>query len=418
MEENMRRVSSAMNNMDTQSALRLQESRLNRANNQIGSQQKIQQLREDPIAAGHLVRYQSYLGRVNMFEKNAATLTDQFALREGYMTNSLDIMQRVRELAVTGANGIYTPDDMKNMAMEVDELLKELVQNANAVSSDGNSIFGGTNTKATAFEVELGTVAGSPVALIESVRYNGNIDTNKVEVDENKYMDVDNAGNRTFWAEQQHIFGGRDASSWQASADSVISVDGVSVPVNVGDNIHALVAKINDSGAAVRASVDPVSGGLNLETTDARQLWLSDENGSVLNDLGIIKDASQKPPYNIGNSVRISGGSLFDTVIAFRNALLKGDVESIGGRVLGSLDSGISSLVTRIAKSGSEYERAQLAVVRNSANALAVTRQVSSEGDLDFTKAVTDMKMLDYAYQATLSNAGKMYSSTLLNYMR
>ena len=414
----MRRISSAMNNMDTQSALRLQESRLNRANNQIGSQRKIQQLRDDPISAGHLVRYQSYLGRVNTFEKNAATLTDQFSLREGYMTNSLEIMQRVRELAVTGANGVYTPEDMKNMAMEVDELLKELVQNANAISSDGNSIFGGTNTKSTAFEVEMGTVAGSGVALIESVRYNGNIDTNRIEVDENKYMDLDNAGNRTFWAEQQQIFGGRDALSWQASADSVISVDGVSVSVNAGDNVHSLAAKINESGAAVRASIDPVTGGLNLETTDARQLWLSDVKGGVLNELGIIKDSSQKPPYNIGNSVRVSGGSLFDTVIAFRDALLKGDVESVGGRVLGSLDNGISNLVTRIAKSGSEYERAQLAVARNSATALNVTQQVSSEGDLAFTKAVTDMKMLDYAYQATLSNAGKMYNNTLLNYMR
>ena len=414
----MRRISSAMNNMDTQSALRLQESRLNRANNQIGSQRKIQQLRDDPISAGHLVRYQSYLGRVNTFEKNAATLTDQFSLREGYMTNSLEIMQRVRELAITGANGVYTPEDMKNMAMEVDELLKELVQNANAISSDGNSIFGGTNTKSTAFEVEMGTVAGSGVALIESVRYNGNIDTNRIEVDENKYMDLDNAGNRTFWAEQQQIFGGSDALSWQASADSVISVDGVSVSVNAGDNVHSLAAKINESGAAVRASIDPVTGGLNLETTDARQLWLSDVKGGVLNELGIIKDSSQKPPYNIGNSVRVSGGSLFDTVIAFRDALLKGDVESVGGRVLGSLDNGISNLVTRIAKSGSEYERAQLAVARNSATALNVTQQVSSEGDLDFTKAVTDMKMLDYAYQATLSNAGKMYNNTLLNYMR
>ena len=414
----MRRISSAMNNMDTQSALRLQESRLNRANNQIGSQRKIQQLRDDPISAGHLVRYQSYLGRVNTFEKNAATLTDQFSLREGYMTNSLEIMQRVRELAITGANGIYTPEDMKNMAMEVDELLKELVQNANAISSDGNSIFGGTNTKSTAFEVEMGIVAGSGVALIESVRYNGNIDTNRIEVDENKYMDLDNAGNRTFWAEQQQIFGGRDALSWQASADSVISVDGVSVYVNAGDNVHSLAAKINESGAAVRASIDPVTGGLNLETTDARQLWLSDVKGGVLNELGIIKDSSQKPPYNIGNSVRVSGGSLFDTVIAFRDALLKGDVESVGGRVLGSLDNGISNLVTRIAKCGSEYERAQLAVARNSATALNVTQQVSSEGDLDFTKAVTDMKMLDYAYQATLSNAGKMYNNTLLNYMR
>lgn len=414
----MHRISSAMNNMDTQSALRLQESRLNNANNQIGSQRRIQQLRDDPISAGHLVRYQSYLNRVETFEKNAKTLSDDFVLREGYMSNSLEIMQRVRELAVTGANGIYSKEDMSNMAVEVDELLKELVQNANAISSDGNALFGGTNTKATPFEVEMGNVQGSGVPLIETVRYNGNIDTNKVEVDENKYLDVDNAGNRAFWAEQQQIFGGRDASAWQAATDSVISVDGVKININAGDNVYALASKINDSGAAVRASIDPVTNGLNLQTTDARQLWLQDVNGNALNELGIVKDSSQKPPYNLGNSVKVSGGSMFDVVIAFRDALLKGDTESIGGRVLGALDNGIDSLVTRVAKSGSDYERAQNNVLRNSNTKLNVTQQVSREGDLDYTKAITDLKMLDYTYQATLSNAGKMYSNTLLNYMR
>lgn len=414
----MRRISSAMTNMDTQANLRIQESRLNTANNQLGSQRRIQNLREDPIAAGHLVRYQSYLARVNTFEKNAAALSDQYSLREGYMNNSLDIMQRIRELAVTGANGVYNKDDLKNMSVEVDELLKELIQNANAVSADGNSLFGGTNSKSTPFEVEMGNVEGSGIPLIENVRYNGNIDSNKIEVDENKYMDVNNAGNRAFWAEQQQIFGSRDASSWQASGDSVISVDGVKININAGDNVYALAAKINDSGASVKASIDPVTNGLNFETTDARQLWLQDVNGSVLNELGIVKDASQKPPYNLGNSVRVSGGSMFDTVIAFRNALLKGDQEAIGGRVLGSLDSGISNLVNRIAKSGSEYERAQLNITRNGQTALNVTGMISREGDLDFTKAITDMKMLDYAHQATLSNAGKMYQNTLLNYMK
>ena len=141
----MQRISSQMNNNNTQSNLRLQESRLNKVNNQIGSQQKIQQLRDDPLAAGHMVRYQSYLTRVNNFEKNALTLSDQFSVRESYMTDSLDIMQRVRELAVTGANGIYNKDDLKNMATEVDELLKALIQNANAVSSDGNSTSANTN---------------------------------------------------------------------------------------------------------------------------------------------------------------------------------------------------------------------------------------------------------------------------------
>lgn len=414
----MHRISSNMNNMNTQSALRLQESKLNRANNQISSQNKLLNLRDDPIAAGHLVRYQSYLGRVKNFEKNALTLSDEFAVREGYMENSLEIMQRVRELAVTGANGIYNKEDMKNMATEVDELLKSLIQNANAIDADGKSIFAGTNTKATAFDIEMGNVEGSGVPLIQNVRYNGNIDVNQVEVDENKYLVNDNAGNKTFWAENQQIFGARDASQWQANRDGIISIDGVEIKISEGDNIYTVINKINKSDAAVKASLDPIRNGLNLETTDARQLWLQDVEGTALNELGMVKDASQRPPYNLGDGVRVAGGSMFDAVIAFRNALLSGDQEAIGGRVLGVLDQGINSLVTRLAKSGSEYERAQLNATRSSKLALDVTQQISREGDLDYTEAITNLKMLDYTNQATLSNAGKMYSSTLLNYMR
>lgn len=412
------RISSQLNNNRTQYNLRRQEVKRAKIDNQIGTQSKITSLRDDPIAAGHLVKYQSYLTRVNNFEKNAATLSDQFVYREGYMSNSLDVMQRVRELAVTGANGINTPEDLKNMAVEVDELLKELVQNANAIGPDGNSIFSGTNTDAAAFDVSYGAVPGSDVPLIEKVDYKGSIDLNKVEVDENKYISIDNSGNRVFWAENQMLFGGRDASEWQVKEDSVISVDGQKIVLETGDNVYALVSKINSSGAAVKASLDPVTRGLNLMTTDARQLWLEDLSGNALNDLGIIKDSSQHPPYNIGNSVRVSGGSLFDSVIALRDAMLSGDTESIGGKVLMSLDRGINTLTSRIAKSGSEYERLQNDITRNSATALNVNGQISREGDLDLTKTITDEKMLEYTQQATLSTAGKMYSSSLLNYMR
>ncbi len=90
----MSRISSNMANSSVQFNLRRQESKVNKANNQMGSQQRIEQLRDDPIAAGHLVRYQSYLTRVNNFEKNAQTLSDGYSLREGYMSSSLDMLQR------------------------------------------------------------------------------------------------------------------------------------------------------------------------------------------------------------------------------------------------------------------------------------------------------------------------------------
>lgn len=414
----MTRISSQINNSDTQYHLRRQEVNSNRLSNQIGNQSRISSLRDDPIAAGHLVRYQSYQGRVERFEKNAQTLADQFNVREGYINQNLQIMQRVRELAVGGASGTYTPDDLKNMATEVNELLKELVQNANAVGPDGNTLFSGTRTKGVAFDVVMGNVPGANEALIENVRYNGNVGINKVEVDENAYLEVDSSGNKTFWAESQRLMGQRDLSSWQALEDGVIGIDGVEVKVSSGDNVYALAAKINDSGVAVKAEIDPVTGGLNLTTTDSHQIWLEDKSGSSLSDIGMIKDKSQLPPYNIGNGVRVSGGSLFDSVIALRDAMLRGDNESIGGRVLGTIDQGISNLTTRLAKSGSDYERAVNNIERSKTNNLNVTALVSREGDIDITKAITDMKMMEYVNQATLSNAGKMYSSTLLDYMR
>ncbi len=408
-----------MANSDVQYNLRTQESKLNKMNNQIGSQQRILNLRDDPLGAGRLVRYQSYLTRLERFEKNAQTLTDQYSVAEGYMNQSLQIMQRIRELAVQGASGTYTPEDLKNMSGEVDELLKELVQNGNAIGPDGTRLFAGTRNDGDAFEIVMGDVPGASDAMIKQVRYNGTIDTNSVEVDELAYMDMNRAGNRIFWAEQQQLFSPIDATAYQVPADTSFSVDGREIKVAAGDNVYSIIAKINDSGAAVKAYLDPVTRGLNIETTDARQLWLEDLGGGrTLTDLGIIKDSSQRPPYNLSDSVKVAGGSLFDSVIALRDAMIAGDHESIGGRVLGSLDGAVSNLSARLAEAGSQYERAQANLARHSVNILNVNSHVSREGDLDFTQAITDLKMLEYVHQAGLSTAAQLYSNSLLNYLR
>ncbi len=414
----MRRVSTSLANNDVQYNLRMQESKANKMNNQMGSQRKIQDLRDDPLAAGHLVRYQSYLTRVERFEQNAKTLTDQYSVSEGYIRHSLDVMHRVRELAVAGANGVYTKDDMQNMASEVNELLKELVTSANAIGPDGTALFAGTRTKNTAFEIELGPVSGSGDALITDVRYKGSLNQNDIEIDEKAYMNLNRTGNSIFWAEEQTLFADRDASAYQVKSDSVINIDGKDIKLKAGDNVYSIISKINNSGAAVKAQLDPVTNGLNLRTTDARQLWLQDKKGSALFDLGLIKDASQRPPYNLGAAAQVSGGSLFDTVIAFRDALLRGDQESIGGRVLGGLDSGVGNLTRRIAETGAQYERAQVAISRSQTNNLNTNAMIAREGDLDITKGITDMKMLDYVKQATLSTAAKLYNTSLLNYIK
>lgn len=414
----MTRISSNMQNDDIQHALRRQESRLSRTNNQIANQRRIGNLRDDPLAAGHSVRYQSYLARLDRFEKNAKTISDQYKVTEGYMNQSLQVMQRVRELAVTGANGTYTPADLKNMAGEVDELLKELVQNGNATGPDGSRLFAGTKSFTEPFETVLGDVDGAGSAMITQVRYNGSVDPKHIEIDEQSYISTDQAGSRTFWAERQSLFSEVDATNYLVKADSAIEVDGVKVQLTAGDNVYAIISKINDSGAAVKAYLDPVTNGLNIGTTDSRQLWLRDaDGGDVLSSLGMVK-AGQQPPYNLAPSVRVSGGSMFDAVISLRDAMLAGDQEAIGSRVLGAVDGAVDNLTTRLAQVGSRFERAQATMARIDVQQVNVAAAESREGDIDFTKAVTDLKMYELTQQATLSTAGKLYSNTLLNYIK
>lgn len=414
----MSRISTNLQHDDTQYALRRQESKVSTLNNQISSQRKIQNLRDDPLAAGHSVRYQSYLGRLERFENNAKTVNDQFKVTEGYMNQSMQVMQRVRELSVAGANGVYSKEDLKNMGSEVNELLNELVLTGNASGPDGIKLFSGTKSYTEPFETVLGDIDGAGHPMIREVRYNGSVDAKNVEIDEQSFIQTDQAGNRTFWAERQSLFSEVDATSYTVKADTSIEVDGVSIPLNAGDNVHAIISKINDSGAAAKAYIDPVTNGLNIETTDARQLWLRDgEGGDVLSSLGMVK-SGQRPPYNIASSVKTSGGSMFDAVIALRDALLSGDQEAIGSRVLGAVDGSIDNLSTRLAEIGSRYERNQMTLARLDTQIVNVAAAESREADIDFTKAITDLKMYEYTQQATLSTAGKLYSNSLLDYIK
>jgi flagellar hook-associated protein 3 FlgL len=195
-------------------------------------------------------------------------------------------------------------------------------------------------------------------------------------------------------------------------------VDGVEVSIAAGDNGFRIAEKINRSGAAVTASIDPASGGLNLETTDSHQLWLKDTTGTTLADLGLIRDATQGPPHNIAPAANVTGGSLFDGIMALRDAMLKGDQEAIGGRILGALDQGLENLTRRIAEAGSAFERATANIHRNEESAFNVEQQIAREGDVDMAEALMDLANMDVTYRASRSSASKLYDTTLLNYMR
>jgi flagellar hook-associated protein 3 FlgL len=420
----MQRVSSDLMNDDMQFWARRRERDMASAETKMARQSRIENLRDDPLAAARATRYDSVGTRLQRFEKNAAWADDQYRVSEDYVRQTVDITQRLREIAVQGANGTYSKEDQKYMAQEVDQLLGEMVSMANSRGPDGSYIFSGDKSRTQPFREITGSAPGAAGEVTVGVQYLGAQDGPKAEISEGDYIPLSQSGSDVFWAERQQAVSSFDARDWRAAADATIVVDGKAVGIKAGDNVYAVAAKINDSGAAVKASIDPRSFSLALETTTAHQMRLEDgpatpgtPAGGVLKELGLLAPSGAAPD-NWAPSARVSGGSLFDAAIRLRDSLNRGDALETGGAALAGLDAGIDNLNRRVAEIGARSQRLQVVEARLNREIPDTAKLESEEADLDMTKAITDYKMLEYAHKASLGFAGRLFPQTLLDFLR
>ena len=414
----MRRVSTDLVNDDMQYWLRRRERDMASSETRMARQGRIESPRDDPLAAARAVRYDSVVERLQRFEKNAAYADDQYRVSEGYARQALEVAQRLRELAVQGANGIYSAQDRKSMAAEVDQLVAELVELGNARGADGTYLFSGDKSRTAPFRAVSGNAPGAEGETIVAVQYLGAAGGPQAEVAEGSYVPLSQPGSDVFWAERQQAISSFDAREWRALADSRIIVDGRQVQIKAGDNVHAVAAKINDSGAAVKATIDPRGFALSLEATSAHQLRIEDApGGSTLKELGLLAPTGS-PPDNWAPGARVSGGSLFDVAMRLRDSLNRGDALETGGAALAGIDAGIDNLTRRAAELGSRSERLQSTLARLNVEIPDTTKLLSAETDLDFSKAITDYRMLEYAQKASLGMAGRLLPPTLLDFLR
>jgi flagellar hook-associated protein 3 FlgL len=408
-----------MPNNDMQYYLRRQEEGLSNIQSKIAAQKRILELRDDPLAASHAARYESYLARLERFEKNTLYAKDHYNEVDAYLREGNDILQRIRELSVQGATGTYAKEDLKYMAVEINELLKELVSLSNAIGSDGKQLFAGDKAFTEPFRIVEGNVPGGGEAMVVRVEYRGAGSGRKAEITGRTYTNLDLGGGEAFWAEKMQIYSTSDATDYRVPADSAVYVDGYEIPVTVGDTVQAIAAKINDSPAPVKAYIDPETKGLALEGTNPHLIRLEDRQGSrVLRDLGIIAANSDPGAPNWHPGARVSGGSVFDMVIRLRDALFRGDSEFAGSQGIGGMDLALSNIQTHLTVNGSRQERAEQTWERLNQEIPNVTAALSREAGLDVATAATELSMMQFAHRAALQTAAKILPPTLLDFLR
>ncbi|MDA7746084.1 flagellar hook-associated protein FlgL, partial [Psychromonas sp.] len=146
------RISSQMFFMRNTTTVMDQQSKLSEQNIHLASQKRVLHGSDDPVAIATIQRLKQDLSIGEQFIKNGEMAQSANELSDTSLTQSINILQRVRELMVSGSNGTMSEANREVIAVELENLRDELMGVAN--TKDGNSqyIFAGFQVDTKPFQ--------------------------------------------------------------------------------------------------------------------------------------------------------------------------------------------------------------------------------------------------------------------------
>ena len=213
--------------------MREQQAKVFETQAQLSSGKKLQKPSDDPALATKINNLKSQIDVNQRYLTNLNRMEDTLKMQESTVAGSIDLVARIKELSIQGANDTYSASDRKTMAIEVKELIRALADLGNMRGTDGAYLFSGYSQGQAPFS-EASTGA---------VTYTGSADSLKVMVDDGRSMQLGISG--------ADIFGNVEHLNTSTGATSRIDLF-----ASLNTMYEALVT--ND-GDAIRNNIDKVS---------------------------------------------------------------------------------------------------------------------------------------------------------------
>lgn len=136
------RVTSGMMSMQMLSNLNRNLNRMDNMSNQISTGRKINKPSDDPVGVTYALRYRAELAANEQYQTNTDAAVSWLDTTDSNMQQALDVIKRLKELAIQGSNGTLSGSDLEAVNLEVDELKNHLVDIGNT-QIRGKYIFNG-----------------------------------------------------------------------------------------------------------------------------------------------------------------------------------------------------------------------------------------------------------------------------------
>lgn len=395
---------------------------MSKTEDNLSSGKKIHKPSDNPAAASNAMHYRSRLTELDQYNRNTMQVYDRLNLTDSHLSSVTDILQRVRVLAVQGANGINTQFEMKEaIGREIDEHLQALIDLGNAKDSTGRPIFGGSVIEKDAFVAVYSRSpadSSGPGSSVTGVVYNGDALSLPREIERGQQLESSIPGSQVFWGTNMSISANNDASGYVALADQEFVLDGVSIKISAGDMLDDVIDKINAASVEVTA----MRGGQNdlILTSDTPHLIQMEDvkGGTVLQDVGLVDSASPRSPNNYNANATVTGQSIFDVLITLRDDLSRGDILSVGGKDLEAIDSAMENVLRYRAEAGARVNRAENHIQKIAMDQVYMKKMLSQNEDIDVAEEVMNLKLLESAHQYALRVGAGLIKPTLMDFLR
>jgi flagellar hook-associated protein 3 FlgL len=146
-------------NADLERLLKLQE--------QLATGKRMHRPSDDPPNLPSVLGMRDALNAVQQYARNLQDTKTLLDAGQRALQDAVQVLHRLRELALQGANGTLSASDLQALAKEVRELGGELVSLGNTQVA-GKYIFGGTRTTSAPFDAS-GNYLGNPNRVVREV---------------------------------------------------------------------------------------------------------------------------------------------------------------------------------------------------------------------------------------------------------
>ncbi|MDR2444593.1 MAG: flagellin [Spirochaetaceae bacterium] len=139
-------------------SLKVTQTALEKNMEKLSSGLRINRAGDDASGLAVSEKMRSQIRGLNRASANAADGVSFIQTTEGYLQETEDIIQRIRELAVQSANGIYTAEDRMQIQVEVSQLIDEVDRIASHAQFNGLNMLTGRFARETGQNAVTGSM--------------------------------------------------------------------------------------------------------------------------------------------------------------------------------------------------------------------------------------------------------------------